>query len=327
MEALDLLRANLLSPVVLAFFLGAIAVWVKSDLQFPKEVYAALSIYLLLAIGFKGGQRLAETPLAMIAVPMMVTVALGVLTPAIAYAASRWAGRLSVVDSAALAAHYGSVSAVTFAASLSFLDTKQVPYEGFMPALVAVLEVPAIVIAVVIARVAGRAEGDAPTSWGTVLHEVLSGRSIVLLVGGLLIGYVSDPRAIERVSPFFVDLFHGVLVLFLLDMGIVAAERLREVGRGAWFLAGLGTAVPVVNGLLGALAGHAAGLSMGGTTVLGVMTASASYIAAPAAVRVALPRANPAYYLTAAIGITFPFNLTIGIPLVYEFSRWLHRTP
>jgi hypothetical protein len=252
----------------------------------------------------------------------VATVALGLVTPLLAYAVGRALCRFSVPDAAALAAHYGSVSAVTFAAVLTFLDTRGVAYEGFMPALVAVLEVPAIVLGVLIARLKGGGDGDrAEGSWGTVLHEVLSGRSVVLLLGGLAMGYASSKGNVERVTPLFVDLFYGVLVLFLLDMGTVAAKRLREVGRAGWLLVAYGVGVPIINGALGVVAGKAAGLSFGGGVVLGVMAASASYIAAPAAVRIALPQANPAYYLTAAIGITFPFNLTLGIPLVFEVAR------
>ena len=322
---LDLVRANLLSPMVLAFALGVLAVLVRSDLRVPPEVYAALSIYLLLAIGIKGGQQLAATTLAAVWRPALATLALGVVTPLLAYGAARSPCRFAVADAAALAAHYGSVSAVTFAAALTFLDARGVAYEGFMPALVAVLEVPAIVLGVLIARLRLRSEPSAAApatgSWGPVLHEVLTGRSVLLLAGGLVMGYASARANVERVAPMFVDLFYGVLVLFLLDMGTVAAARLRQVGRAGWLLVAFGVAVPVVNGALGVLAGRAAGLSFGGGVVLGVMAASASYIAAPAAVRVALPQANPAYYLTASIAVTFPFNLTLGIPLVYEVAR------
>jgi hypothetical protein len=321
MNTLDLLQSNLLSPMVLAFALGAVAVLVRSDLRIPPEVYTALSTYLLLAIGIKGGQQLSATPLAAVWRPAVATVALGVVTPLLAYGVGRAVCRFGVADAAALAAHYGSVSAVTFAAVLTFLDARGVAYEGFMPALVAVLEVPAIVIGVLIARLKLRGADGESGSWATVLHEVLTGRSVLLLVGGLAMGWASSKQNVDRVAPLFVHLFFGALVLFLLDMGTVAAQRLRGVGRAGWWLAGFGVAVPMVNGVLGVLAGQAAGLSMGGGVVLGVMSASASYIAAPAAVRIALPQANPAYYLTAAIGVTFPFNLVVGIPLVYGVAR------
>jgi uncharacterized protein len=315
-DPLELVRLNLLSPVVLAFALGLLATAVKSDLRFPDELYTALSIYLLVAIGLKGGAELAATPLSIIWRPAVATVVLGLLTPVLAYVAARRAGRLDVANAAALAAHYGSVSIVTFLACLAFLQAVGTPPEAFLPALVAIFEVPAIVIAIGIARHrAGQAR------WGAILHEVLTGRSVFLLVGGLTIGYISGQAGLVPVAPLFVDLFQGVLMLFLLDMGMVAARRLRELRNTGYFLVGFGIVVPVVNGALGVLGGTAAGLSVPGATAFGVLAASASYIAAPAAVRLALPEANPSYYLTAALGVTFPFNLTVGIPLYYAMAR------
>jgi hypothetical protein len=319
MTGLDLVQTNLLSPVVLAFLLGAVAVWVRSDLKIPEGMYTALSIYLLLAIGLKGGAALAKTPLDEIWMPAAAALALGCAIPFWAYATARRFGRLGVPDSAALAAHYGSVSVVTFVAALAFLDAARTEYEGFLPALVALMEVPAIAVAMVMARVAG---GGSRQGWGPVLHEVLAGRSIVLLAGGLAIGAASGAAGLARVAPVFVDPFQGVLVLFLLELGMVAARRLREVRTAGVFLVAFGVGMPVLNGVLGAWAGTAVGLSLGGSTVLGVLAASASYIAAPAAVRVALPEANPGLYLTASLGITFPFNLAVGIPLCHAAAQW-----
>ena len=339
MQTLDLLQANLLSPMVLAFLLGLIAAAVRSDLTFPRELYAGLSIYLLLAIGLRGGHELAEASLTAVIKPALATLALGVVVPLVCYVIVRRIGKLGVADAAALAAHYGSVSAVTFAATLTFLDARGVRYEGFMPALVALLEVPAIIVALLIARLAREREmaqapeaaapdatvpGRPAGSWAAVLHEVLAGRSVILLLGGLAMGYVSTSQNVERVMPLFVNLFYGVLVLFLLDMGLIAGARLKDVFSGGWFLSAFAILMPAINGAFGVLLGTLAGLSFGGTVVFGVMAASASYIAAPAAVRVALPQANPGYYLTAAIAVTFPFNLTIGIPLVFQIAQWAH---
>ena len=318
MNTFELLQSSLLSPMVLAFVLGAVAVWARSDLSFPQGLYTGLSIYLLLAIGLKGGHELAGASWKQVAWPGLATLALGVMIPVIAYTITRYLGRFSVADAAALAAHYGSVSAVTFAATLTFLDSRGVKYEGFMPAMVALLEVPAIVVALLIARAAEPAAGR---GWTAALHEVFTGRSVLLLLGGLAVGYFSTAKNFERVKPVFVDLFYGALVLFLLDMGMVAAKRLRDASKAGPFLVGFALGMPLIGGALGVLAGHWSGLGVGGTAVLGVMSASASYIAAPAAVRVTLPQANPGVYLTAAIGITFPFNLVVGIPLVYEFAR------
>ena len=316
MDALELVRFNLLSPIVLAFGLGIVATLVRSDLKFPDELYQALSIFLLLAIGLKGGAALAETPLTAFMRPALVALALGVVIPVWSYAILRKLGRFGVADAAAVAAHYGSVSAVTFIACITFLDTARVPYEGFMPTLLAMLEVPAIVIALLIARSKMGGGGN----FGEVMHEVLSGKSIVLLLGGLVIGFLAGWEGLAPVRPFFIDLFQGALTLFLLEMGMVAARRFRDLARVGLFLVGFGVIMPVLHGALGVWLGYLSGLSVGGSTVL---AASASYIAAPAAVRIALPEANPSYYLTGSLAITFPFNLTVGIPLYYAMARWV----
>ncbi|HMQ34009.1 MAG TPA: sodium-dependent bicarbonate transport family permease [Chloroflexaceae bacterium] len=316
LEIVELVRLNLFSPMVLAFVLGVLATLVRSDLKFPEELYTGLSIYLLLAIGLKGGAELSETPLASFWAPALATLALGVTIPVVAYVLLRRMGRLEVADAAAIAAHYGSVSAVTFAAVQTFLEALRVPYEGFMPTLVALLEVPAIVVALLIARVALGQGG----SWGAVIGELLTGKSILLLLGGLVIGALAGKAGLAQVAPLFVDPFKGALTLFLLEMGMVAARRFRDLRKVGGFLIGFGVLMPVANGVVGLWLGSLAGLSPGGAVVLGTLAASASYIAAPAAVRIALPQANPSYYLTAALAITFPFNLAIGIPLYYGLA-------
>lgn len=318
MGALELARVNLSSPTVLAFVLGGIATAVRSDLRFPQPVYVLLSTYLLLAIGLKGGSALGQTSLDEVWAPALAALALGVAIPLGVFWVSRRIGSLPVADAAALAAHYGSVSAVTYTATVAFLAGIGVPFEEFMPAMVAIMEVPAIVVAIAIAasRVAG-------SNLRRGVHDAVTGRSVMLLVGGLVIGFVAGPDRLNPVSPFFVDLFQGVLVLFLLEMGATAAERLGDIRRAGAFLIGLGIAAPLLHGALGVVAGHVAGLSLGGATTLGVLAASASYIAAPAAVRVALPEARPSIYLTAALAITFPFNLIVGIPLYYQLALWV----
>ncbi len=317
MSVVEMVRMNVLSPVVLAFALGMVAVLVRSDLAFPEALYTSLSIYLLIAIGLHGGVELSKVSFGVFWKPALATLLLGMAIPVWSYAVLRGLGRFDVANAAALAAHYGSVSAVTFAAILAFLDRQSVPYEGFMPTLVALLEVPAIVVALLIARTKLSGGG----SWHTILRELLTGRSILLLVGGLVIGWLSGEQNYKTVAPLFTTLFQGALVLFLLDMGMVAARRLREVRVAGIFLVAFAIVMPMLHGIIGVLLGGAVGLSTGGRTVLGVLAASASYIAAPAAVRIALPQANPGYYLTAAIGITFPFNLAIGIPLYYTFAQ------
>jgi uncharacterized protein len=320
----DIIISNLLSPIVLAFALGMLATAVRSDLEFPEPLYHALTIYLLFAIGLKGGVALAATPLADIALPLLATVVLGIITPLSAFAILRLVGRIDAVNAAAIAAHYGSVSAVTFLAAQTFAQTVGDAVEGYLPALVAVLEVPAIVVALLLVgprAEVGRVHGGVGRA--AALREVVTGRSILLLVGGVLIGFLADPAGLAAVEPFFMGLFPGALTLFLLELGMVAARRMRDLRRVGPFLLAFGVVVPVVHGCLGVWVGQLVGLSAPGSAVFGAMVGSASYIAAPAAVRIALPQANPAFYLTSALGITFPFNLTLGIPIYFAFAHWI----
>jgi hypothetical protein len=320
---LNALAENLISPVVLCFVLGIVARWLKSDLAVPEPVYQGLSIYLLLAIGLKGGSALAVTPFGELLLPGVITLLLGLITPVSAYFMMRRFGRLGIEDAAAVAAHYGSVSVVTFLAAVEAVKRTGVETEGYLPALVAVLEVPGIIVALLFASGGGGTKG----SWKKALHEVVTGKSIVLLLGGLLIGALCGPAKLVDVQPFFAAAFKGALCIFMIELGLAAGKRLRDAGKAGVRLLVLGCVIPVLHGALGVFAGIAAGLSPGGAVVLGAMAGSASYIAAPAAVRVALPGANPAYYLTLALGITFPFNLAIGIPLFQtlakHFDSWL----
>jgi hypothetical protein len=319
MGTIDILLANLFSPIILAFALGIIASLIRSDLRFPDELYTALSIYLLLAIGLKGGAELSETPFLTFLGPMLATLALGSLTPITSYFVLRRIGALDRINASAIAAHYGSVSVVTFIAAQAFIDLAGVSGEGFLPALVALLEIPAIIVGLMIAQIGSRDTG----SWKKALHEVLAGRSIVLLLGGLAIGLIAGKSGLETVEPFFVNGFQGALTLFLLEMGLVTARRLRDLRKVGLFLVAFGIVVPILHGILGVWVGGLAGLSLGGSAVFGTIVASASYIAAPAAVRIALPEANPTFYLTASLGITFPFNITLGIPLYFTVAQWL----
>lgn len=321
MTTAEILATNLLSPVVLAFALGVAATLVRSDLEFPEPLYQALSIYLLLAIGLKGGVALSTTPLTAFLPPAAVTLVLGLVTPFTAFAVLIWLARMDRVNAGALAAHYGSVSAVTFLAAVAFGQATGQTAEGFMPALVAILEVPAIVVGLLLAK--GTAGSQAGAGWGAAIHEVLTGRSVILLVGGLLIGWTAGEARMAAVEPFFVAAFPGALTLFLLEMGLVAARRLKDLRAAGLPLVVFAVVVPMVHGALGTWLGHLAGLSVGGAAVLGTMAASASYIAAPAAVRIALPEARPSLYLTASLGITFPFNLVVGIPVYFALARAL----
>lgn len=314
----DLVAQNVGSPAVLAFVLGAVAVRLKSDLSFPESVTSLLSTYLLLAIGLKGGLRLRDTAFDDIFWPLVATIALGVITPIVTYVVARKLLARSPSDAAALAAHYGSVSAVTFTAAETFTRNAGTLGEDYLAALVAALEVPGIIVALVIAsRVLGK------STFRSAVHEVVTGRSVVLLLGGLLIGFVASEKSASLVEPLFVDMFPGVLVLFLLDLGVLAGSRLEVIRQAGKRLVAFGILLPALFGTFGAVVGTAAGLSVGGVTVLATMAASASYIAAPAAVRIGMPEADAGLALGAALGITFPFNLVVGIPIYAELASRL----
>ncbi len=325
MEILDAIRANLLSPAVLFFALGLIAALTKSDLKFPEPLYVGLTIYLLVAIGFKGGVAIAEAGLGKVWLPALAAMTLGALIPLWTYPLLRFGGRFAAVDAAAIAAHYGSVSAVTFIAATNYLKAVNQPYESYATAFLAVMESPAILVGVVLGKLASSRGGRADlSSLKAAAHEALFGRSIFLLVGALVVGWLCGPPGMAKVEAFFVTPFQGVLALFLLEMGLVAGRRLGDLKKVGPFLLGFGIVMPMVHGCLGVCLGRYAGLELGGATLLGVLAASASYIAAPAAIRMSLPDANPTYYLTASLAITFPFNIALGIPLYFEVARRLY---
>ena len=325
MEILDAIRANLLSPAVLFFALGLIAALTKSDLKFPEPLYIGLTIYLLIAIGFKGGVAIAEAGIAKVWLPALAAMLLGALIPLWTFPVLRFGGKLSAVDAAAIAAHYGSVSAVTFIAATNYLKAIDVPFESYATAFLAVMESPAILVGVVLGKLATRKAGEASgASLKQAMHEAIFGRSIFLLVGALVVGALCGEAGMKKVEPFFVTPFQGVLALFLLEMGIVAGRRLEDLKKVGPFLLGFGIVVPLVNGALGVYLGQLTGLELGGATLLGVLSASASYIAAPAAIRMSLPDANPTLYLTSSLAITFPFNITLGIPIYLEIARKLY---
>lgn len=321
MDSIAVLSSNLLSPPVIAFGAGVIAVWMRSDLKFPEQVYQALTIYLLLAIGFKGGTALATYGIGQLMLPLLATLVAGSLIPTAVFFATRWGMRMTVSNAAALAAHYGSVSAVTFMACLAFLSKQGVDYEGYMPAVMAAMEIPAIFVAMLLAK---RFNGDTGISlWGSI-HEVFAGKSFVLLFAGLFAGAVAGADSRELIKPFLITPFYGVLMLFLLEMGLIAGEKLRDARQAGWKLVAFAIIAPIIQGLLGILLSKAIGLSPGGATIFAVLCASASYIAAPAAVRASLPEANPGYYVTTSLGITFPFNLMIGIPLYLKMAQLIY---
>lgn len=308
-SSLELALSNITSPPVLAFVLGTIAVLLRSKLSLPNAVFDALSFYLLLAIGIKGGVALRNADPGDISGPILLTLAAGVCIPILAFWLLSVLTPLDRTNRGAIAAHYGSTSLVTFTAALLFVESAGLTAEGFLPTLLAIMEVPGLIVGLLLAR------HKAHSNWRPVLHEVLTGKSIVLLAGGLAIGLVSGPVGYERVEPFFGALFTGALTLFLLQLGVQAGSHLREFRQAGWGLVVFAILFPLAIGTLGTLAGVAIGLAAGGAAVFGVLCASASYIAAPAAVQLSLPQANPGLYLSASLGMTFPTNLIVGIPL------------
>lgn len=313
---------NLLDPVVLCFVAGVAAGLSRTDLKFPEALYETLSIYLLFAIGFKGGIQLSESEWTRVIGPAAGTLGAGLVIPLISYWILRALGAMKPHDAAAIAAHYGSVSAVTFAVVLSYLNRLGVPAEEFVTVLLVILEVPAIMVGILLARLS---DNSGPVRWKPLLHEVFFGKSVYLLLSGLLIGWLAGAERAAPVKPLFFDLFKGALMLFLLEMGTVASRRIRDLAKTGWFLTAFGIGMPVLSGAIGTAAGYLTGLSPGGTAVLATLCASASYIAAPAAMRIAVPKANPTLYLTASLGITFPFNLVAGIPLYHWMAQRVHE--
>lgn len=319
MEILALAGSNLLSPIILSFALGLSAALARSDLSVPEAAAKAMSIYLLFAIGFKGGASVASHGVdTTLILSVLAGLVLSFGLPFLAFALLRVLTGLSNVDAAAVAAHYGSISIVTFVAATSVLEGQMLNPEGYMVAVAAVMEAPAILSALwLVARSGSGGKMDAGL-W----REILLNGSIVLLVGSFVIGAVTGEAGMAEIKAFIVTPFKGVLCLFLLDMGLIAGRGLRQ-SRGVVSFGAVAFAIimPMISAVLGLMLGFMIGLSLGGVVLLMVLAASASYIAVPAAMRVALPEANPAVYLTLSLGVTFPFNLTLGIPLYLALAQ------
>jgi hypothetical protein len=316
---LDLAAANLISPIILSFALGLLAAFALSDLTIPEAVAKGMSIYLLFAIGFKGGASVASHG---VDATLLLAVGAGVILsfglPLIAFALLKVMTNLSRTDAAAVAAHYGSISIVTFVAATSVLEGRMIDAEGYMVAVAAAMEAPAILSALwLVAR-----SGTGGKMEEGLMREIMLNGSIVLLVGAFAIGMITGEKGLADIAPFIVSPFKGVLCLFLLDMGLIAGRGLRSAkGIVTLPIVAFGIAMPLIGASFGLAAGLLIGLSTGGILLMMVLAASASYIAVPAAMRVALPQANPAVYLTLSLGITFPFNLTLGIPLYLTVAQ------
>ena len=329
MESLFL--ANLSSPPLLFFFLGAAAAFMRSDLEIPLQIAKFLSLYLLLAIGFKGGVALAESPLdAGVWLTLGASLVLASIVPLVVFFLVR--RRMEIADAAAVAATYGSISAVTFVTCISYLESSGVEWSGHLVAAMALMESPAIIIGILLYRLHQRRSSGSSNAidWRELGREACLNGSVLLIVGSLVIGFISGAEGKTQLVSFTNDIFLGMLCLFLLDMGIVAARRLQEVGAasqqrnfGAPSMALWGVTFALINALLAGSLALLLGLPEGDALLLTVLGASASYIAVPAAMRLALPEANPSIFLPMSLAITFPFNLLIGIPLYHQILRWL----
>ncbi|MBI2779121.1 MAG: sodium-dependent bicarbonate transport family permease [Gammaproteobacteria bacterium] len=328
--------SNLLIPAVLFFALGFFAQVIRSDLKFPPDLAKALSIYLLLGIGLHGGIELAKADFGAAVDAVVAALALGFLLPLLAYAILRWLGRIDPLNSSAIAAHYGSVSAGTFLTALAFLEVQNVAHETYPIIMLAIMESPAIIIGLLLAKFSRtgmeaqpndvQGNGGGHSVMRELLRDAFTNGSVILLLGAIVVGVVATPPSLQKIMPFYDQIFMGVLSLFLLEMGMEAAKRIGEFRKVGMFLVGFGIIMPLIGAAIGLLVGHAIlGFSVGGVTLVAVLAASASYIAVPPAMRLAIPEANPSFYLTLSLGVTFPFNVIFGIPLYYELAQWLAR--
>lgn len=323
-DLLNLAAGNLLSPMILAFVLGAVAAALRSDLEIPEGAAKALAIYLMFAIGFKGGVAMHSASGWALVGAIVAALVLSLVLPLLAFGLLRGVWRQNRTDAAAIAAHYGSISIVTFVTAAEFLRSRDIPYEGYLVAMTAVMETPAILVGLLLAgpqKSPGMQEGASER--GALFREVLVNGSVMLLVGGFIIGWVTGDAGLAKVKPFVADLFNGALCIFLLDMGLVAVRQGRAARQFPKALILFGLVMPPIGATCGFLAAAALGLSTGGAMLLAVLAASASYIAVPAAMRLALPAANPSLSVTLALAITFPFNVAIGLPLYLTVAQRL----
>jgi len=325
--------SNLLIPAVLFFALGFIAKLIKSDLRFPPDLAKILSIYLLVSIGLHGGFELGKAEIGTAITAVIWGLVLGFTLPLIGFALLTSTRRVDPLNAAAIAAHYGSVSAGTFLTAIAFLNNQGIDYERYPLIMLAVMESPAIVVGLLLAtwhrnRVASAASESGARreggngQLGEIVHEAFTNGSVVLLIGSMAIGALASPKSVDSLHPFTTDIFMGMLCLFLLEMGMEAGRRFGDFRRVGMVLGAFGLLMPLVGGVIGVLVGHyALGFGVGGVTLVAVLGASASYIAVPPAMRLAVPEANPSFYLTLALGVTFPFNVVVGIPLYHGLAK------
>lgn len=343
MEILELIQANLLTPIILFFLFGIIAARIKSDLKIPEAISEFLPIYLLAAIGLHGGIEMRNTGFENMLIPMFVAVGLSLLFTLNHYQILRRLGRFNLFDSYALASTYGAVGAVHFSVGLSFLKNQGVTSEGYIAAILAVLEPMAFIMAIFLTNMAVSRQirakrqalgGDASdlevgldqtrTKLSHVLRESITGKAIVILLGSIAIGYIIGKDGFEPIRIVFDDMFTGAIVIFMIEMGIIAGQRLDDIKKVGIFLTAFAIVIPVFNGTIGVIVATVLGLSVGGAVMFGLLMASASFIAAPAVLRHAIPQAKPSLYITSALGITFPFNIIVTLPILFTLSTFLH---
>jgi uncharacterized protein len=311
---ISLVMSNILSPPVLFFFLGMLAIFLKSDLEIPPPLPKLFSLYLLFAIGFKGGSELAKSGVSQeVVLTMLAAILMACAVPVYTFFILRL--KLDIYNAAAIAATYGSISAVTFITASSFLGELGIPFSGYMVAALALMESPAIIVGLLLIKVFDDNKQDGEFSWPEVLREAFLNSSVFLLVGSLIIGALTGQKGWKLEEPFTQGIFYGVLTFFLLDMGLVAARRIKDLGQTGSFLIFFSVFIPIFNAAVGILLAKLVGMPQGNALLFSVLCASASYIAVPAAMRMTVPEANPSLYVTTALAITFPFNIIVGIPL------------
>ncbi len=344
MDILQLIQSNLLTPIILFFLFGIIAARIKSDLKIPEAISEFLPIYLLTAIGLHGGIEMRNTGFENMLIPMLVAIGLSLLFTLNHYQILRRLGKFNIFDSYALASTYGAVGAVTFSVGLSFLKNQGVTSEGYLAAVLAVLEPVAFILAIFLTNIAVSKQIKAKkksfinddtsdidvgiqntkTKLSQVLHESITGKAIVILLGSIIIGYIIGKEGFVSIKIVFDEMFTGAIVIFMIEMGIIAGQRLDDIKKVGIFLIAFAIIMPTFNGIIGVLVATSMGLSLGGAVMFGLLLASASFIAAPAVLRHAIPQANPSLYITSALGITFPYNIIVLLPIMFTISSFVH---
>ncbi|MBD2624928.1 sodium-dependent bicarbonate transport family permease [Trichormus variabilis] len=309
----SLIVSNILNPPVLAFFMGMLAVFLKSDLEIPAPIPKLFSLYLLFAIGFKGGVELVKSGISQeVIFTMLAAILMACVVPIYTFFILKV--KLDSYNAAAIAATYGSISAVTFITASSFLTQLGISFDGYMVAALALMESPAIVVGLILVKLFTADESDREFNWSEVLQEAFLNSSVFLLVGSLIMGLLTGEHGWTTLKPFTQDMFYGVLTFFLLDMGLLAAKRIKDLQKTGVFLILFAILIPIVNAGVGLIIAKLIGMPQGDALLFSVLCASASYIAVPAAMRLTVPEANPSLYVSTALAVTFPFNIIIGIP-------------